>query len=158
MFTMQYTKDGGRAVAMAMLPPPPTKAITLPWQCGFSGGGKIVEYAKPRTKGRGVSNGKIGLTTVAVTQDLPSGTLLVLYEKELIRLWNSILPGPGQPSDQLYKLICLTACKKTKHAVSRWYRTVYIPWIVASYDTHKGKRWLNSNPPSHRGHNCTCIA
>ena len=30
MFTMHYTKYGGRAVAMAMLPPPPTKPITLP--------------------------------------------------------------------------------------------------------------------------------
>ena len=30
MFTIQYTKDGGRAVAMAMLPPLPTKPITLP--------------------------------------------------------------------------------------------------------------------------------
>ena len=25
-------------------------------------------------------------------------------------------------------------------------RTVHIPWLVDSYDTHKGKRWLNSNP------------
>ena len=31
MFTIQYTNDdGGRAVAMAMLPPPPTKPITCP--------------------------------------------------------------------------------------------------------------------------------
>ena len=31
MFTTQYTQnDGGRAVAMAMSPPPPTKPITLP--------------------------------------------------------------------------------------------------------------------------------
>ena len=30
VYTMQYTKDGGSAVAMAMLPPPPTKPITLP--------------------------------------------------------------------------------------------------------------------------------
>ena len=28
---------------------------------------------------------------------------------------------------------------------------VYITCLVASYDTHKGKRWLNSNPPNHRG-------
>ena len=54
MFTMQYTKDGGRR-----------------------GGGKK-DHAKPCTKGRGVSYGKIGLTTVAVTQDLPSGMLLIL--------------------------------------------------------------------------------
>ena len=49
MFTMQYTKDGGRAVAMAMLLPPPTKPITM-W-CGFSGGGKKKEYAKHILKG-----------------------------------------------------------------------------------------------------------
>ena len=23
---------------------------------------------------------------------------------------------------------------------------LYIQWLGASYDTHKGKRWLNSNP------------
>ena len=36
------------------------------------GEGNKQEYAKPRTKGRGVSYGKIGLTTAAVTQDLIS--------------------------------------------------------------------------------------
>ena len=30
MFAIQYTKDGGRAIAKAMSPPPPTKNITLP--------------------------------------------------------------------------------------------------------------------------------
>ena len=50
MFTIQCTNDdGGRAVVMAMLPPPPTKPITLPGQRGFSEGGKKEEYAKPRT-------------------------------------------------------------------------------------------------------------
>ena len=127
------------------------KLITLPWQCGFSWGGKKLEYAKPRAKLRGVSFGKIGLTTVAVTHDLFSGMPLVLLKKELIRLWNSKLPEPEQPSAQLSKLIRLAACKTTKHAVSRGYRTVYIRWLVASYYTHKGNRWLNSNPPSHRG-------
>ena len=49
MFTIQYTDDdGGMAVTVAMLPPLPTKPITLPWQRGFSGGGKKEEYAKPR--------------------------------------------------------------------------------------------------------------
>ena len=33
--------------------------------------------------------------------------------------------------------------------MSRWNRTVYIPWLVSSYDTHNGKRWLNSNLPRH---------
>ena len=138
---------------MAMLPPPPKIPITLPWQSGFSGEGKKEEYAKPRTEGREgreVSYGKIGLTTVAVTRDLLSRMPLVL-KIELVCLWNSLLPEPGEPSAQLSKLIHLTACKKAMHAISRWYRTVYIPWLVTSYDTHKSKRWLNSNPPNHRG-------
>ena len=116
----------------------------------LTGERKKEEYAKPLNEGREVSYGKIGITTVAVTQDLLSGMPLVL-KIELIRLWSSILPEPGQPSAQLSKLMHLTACKKAMHATSWWYRTVYIPWLVASYDTHKGKRWLNSNPPNHRG-------
>ena len=99
-----------------------------------------------------MSYGKIGLTTVAVTQDLLSGMPLIL-KVELIRLWNSILPELGYRSAQLSKLIRLTACKKAMHAISRWFRTVYILWLVASYDAHKSKRWLNSNRPNHRGQN-----
>ena len=72
---------------------------------------KKEEYAKPHTEGREVSYGKIGLTTVAVARDLLSGMPLV-PKIELIRLWSSILPEPGQPSAQLSKLIRLTACKK----------------------------------------------
>ena len=84
---------------------------------------------------------------MAATQKLLSGMPLVLLKKKkLIRLWNSILPEPGQPSAQLSKLIRPTECRKTQHSMSRWHRTVHIPWLVDSYDTHKGKRWLNSNP------------
>ena len=93
----------------------------------------------------------MGLTAVAVTHDLLSGMPLALFIKELIHLWNSILPEPGQPSAKLSKLIHLTACKKPKHTVSRWYRTVCIQRLVASYNMHKGKRWLNSNPPQATG-------
>ena len=130
---------------MAMLPPPPTKPITLPLQRGYSGGGKREAYAKPRTEGTEVSDGKIGPTTVDVTQDILSRMPFVL-KIEVFGIWNSVLPEPGQPSAQLSKLIPLTACKKAMHAISRWYRTVYIPWLVASYDSHKGRRWLNSIP------------
>ena len=63
---------------MAMLPPPQRKPITLPSQGGFRGGGKKEEYAKPASEGREVSYGKIGLTTVAVTQDILLGMPLVL--------------------------------------------------------------------------------
>ena len=44
----------------------------------LAGEEKKYEYAKTCTKGRGVSYGKIGLTTVTVTQDLLSGMPLVL--------------------------------------------------------------------------------
>ena len=37
-------------------------------------------------------------------------------------------------------LFRLTACKKAMHAISWWYRTVYILWLVATYDTNKSKR------------------
>ena len=111
---------------MALLPQPPTKPITLPCQRGFSRGGIKEEHAKPRTEGIEVSFGKIGLTTVAITQDLVSEMPLVL-KIELILLWSSILPEPGQPSAQLSKFMRLTACKKAMHAISRWFRTVYIP-------------------------------
>ena len=63
-------------------------------------------YTKPRTGRERLSYWKIGLTTMAATQELLSGMPLVLLKKkELIRLWNSILPEPGQPSAQLCKLI-----------------------------------------------------
>ena len=73
----------------------------------------------PRIEGREMSYGNIGLTTMSVTQDLLSGMPLVL-KIELIRLWNSILPEPEQPSAKLSKLIRLTVCKKAMHATSRW--------------------------------------
>ena len=38
-----------RAVAMAMLPPPPTKPITLPYSVVLAGEKTKVEYTKPRT-------------------------------------------------------------------------------------------------------------
>ena len=118
----------------------------------FWRGGKKEEYTKPCTEGREVSNGNIWLTTVAVTQDLLSGMPLVL-KIEFIRLLDSISPEPGQPSAQLSKLIRLTACTKAMQTISRWYRTVYIPWLVASFDTHKGKLWLNCDPPNHMRQN-----
>ena len=51
---------------------------------------------------------------------------------------------------------CPTVQTHTPHCmqedtVRQWFRTVYIPWLVASYDTHKGKRWLNSKPTKPQG-------
>ena len=53
-------KRYGKAVAMAMLPLPPTKLITLPLQCGFAGAGKKEEYAKPH-----VLNGEERVTGIS---------------------------------------------------------------------------------------------
>ena len=66
---------------------------------------------------------EIGLTTMAVTQDLHSGMLLVLINKNSSAegtVLANIRPEPGQPSAQLSQLICPIACKKTVHAMSRW--------------------------------------
>ena len=123
----------GRAVAMAMLPPPPTKLITLPWQRGFIGGGKKEKYVKPLTEGRGVSYGKIGITTVAVTHDLLWGMPLVLLKKNssafgTVYYLNQDNPMPNCPNS--YASLQATAL---------------------SCNTHKGKRWLNSNSSKPQG-------
>ena len=122
------------------------KNIILPWQRGFSGEEKKKSTLSHVLKGEEWVTGRsaydCGCNSWSPLRDAVGS-----FKKKLIRIWNSILPEPGQPSAQLSKLIRLTTCKKTKHTVSRWYRTVYIPWFVASYDTHKGKRWLNSKPP-----------
>ena len=55
MFTIQYSQDDeGRAVAMSMLPPLPTKPIKCPDSVVLAGEEKK-EYTMPRDKGRGVS-------------------------------------------------------------------------------------------------------
>ena len=74
--------------------------------------------------------GKIGHTTVAVTQDLHSEMSLVLKKK------NSSAFGTVQTHT--------SDCMQEDQAYT--IRTVSIPWLVASYDTYKGKRRLNSNP------------
>ena len=56
------------------------------------------------------------------------------------------IPELGQPRAQLSKLIRPTECRKTQRSMSWWHRTVHIPCLVDSYDTHKGEHWLNSNP------------
>ena len=92
---------------MAMLPAPPTKPCPKTFFfTPLKQGSKKEEYAKPPTEGRELSYGKIGLTTVTVTQNLLSGMPLFL-KIELILLWNSILLQPGQPSAQLSELIRL---------------------------------------------------
>ena len=59
---------------------------------------KREEYAKPRTGRERLSYWKMGITTMAATQELLSGCRWYFKKKELIRLRNSILPEPGQPS------------------------------------------------------------
>ena len=97
-------------------------------------------------EGRGWVTGRSGLRLWLQLRNTSRGCRWFFSKKELIRLWNSILSEPGQPSAQLSKLIRPTECRKTQHSMSRWHRTVHIPWLVDSHDTHKSKRWLNSNP------------
>ena len=144
MFAIQYTHDdGGRAVAMAMLPPPPTKPITLPWQLGFGGGGKKEEYDVTYLRESSELLEDLaydcGSNSWSTLRD-SVGSFKKRTHRPLVQYitWTRTTQCPT---------VQLTAWKKTKHAVSRWYRTVYIPWLVASYDMHKCKRWLNSNPP-----------
>ena len=154
MYTIQYTNDDGvgqlwwqcyRRYQQNLLPCPDSVVLAgeekrRVW---------LATYLRERSKLREDRAYDCGCNSWSPLRDAVG-----YLRKELIRLWNSILPEPGQPSAQLSKLIRLTACKKTKHTVSRWYRTVYIPWFVASYDTHKGKRWLNSDPPKPQGAIC----
>ena len=69
----------------------------------------------------------------------------MLFFKELIRL-EQYITWTMTARAQLYKLIRLTACKQAMNTISRLYRTVYVPQLVAFYDTHKGKRLPNSDP------------
>ena len=62
---------------MAWVPPPPTEPITCP-DSGVLQKGEKKDHAKSHIKRRGVIYGKIGLTTVTVTQDLLSGMQLVI--------------------------------------------------------------------------------
>ena len=86
------------------------------------------EYDKPRTRRERLSYWKIGLTTIAATQEYLSGMPLVLLKKITHPpMENSIIPELGPPSAQLSKLIRPTECRKTQHSMSRWHRTVHIP-------------------------------
>ena len=70
--------------------------------------------------------------------------------RELIHLGTVYYLNQDNPVPNCPSSYAPTACKKSKHTVSRWYRTVYIPWLVASYDTHKANVGWILIPPSHR--------
>ena len=55
VYNTLHKNDGGSAVVISMLPAPPTKPMTLPWQHGFCEGGKKEQYTKPHTEDRKVS-------------------------------------------------------------------------------------------------------
>ena len=145
MFTLQYTNDdGGRAVAMAMLPPPPSKPITLLWQRGFRGGRKKRSTLSHVLKWEEWVTGRSGLRLWLLLMISSQGCRWFFKKNNRIKKQYITWTRTTQcPTVQTHTL---TECK-TNHTVSRWHRTVYIPWLVASYDTHKGKRWLNSEPP-----------
>ena len=117
------------------------------WFCRV---GKKEEYAKPRTEWREVRYGKIWLTTVAVTQDLLSG--MCWFFKKITH----------PPLEQYITCTGTTKCSTVQthaphcmqegHACNKpvvW-DSLY-PMVVAFWNTHKGKRWLNSDPPNYSG-------
>ena len=134
--------DRDMAVALATLPPPPTKHITCCDRVVLAGEVKKKSMLSRVQKGelREDRPYDYGCNSGSSLRDAV-GSL----KKELIRLWNSVLCA------ELSKLIRLTACKKTKHTISRWYRTVYIPWLVAVSNTWCGDStifgggWMNYN-------------
>ena len=141
---------------MAILLPPPTKPITLPWQRGFSGKGKKNNMLSHVLKGEKWVTGRSGLRLWLKLRISSQGCCWFFKRRTYPSLEQHITWtfATQCPTVWTHKPHCMQeghACKKAMHAISPCYRTVYIPWLVASYDTHKGKHWLNSDPPIHRG-------
>ena len=102
MLTIQYTKDGGKQLRCQCYRRHQKKtqicpdSVSLAWE-------EKEQYANPLTNGKWMSYRKIGRTTVAVTQDLPSGMPLVLQEKnsssfETVYYLNQDNPVPNCPN------------------------------------------------------------
>ena len=151
MFIIQFMNDdGGWAVAMAMLTPPPTKPRTLPWQHGFSWGGKKRRVRKATYLREWSELWEDRAYDCGCNSWSPRRDAVDSFKKRThppLQQYITWTRTTQCPTVQTHTPHCM---QETKHTVSRWYRTVYIPWLVASYDTHKGKRWLNFNPPRHR--------
>ena len=131
--------------------------MTLPWQRGFSGGER--KKRERYWRERYVLKGERWVTEDrAYDCGCNSGSPLrdaVGSKNRTHPPLERILPEPGQPSARLSKLIRLTACKKAIHATSRWYRTVYIPWLVdICHLPHsvpaQNTRPISSSPQHHR--------
>ena len=128
-----------------MLPPPPIKSITMPWQHCFSGRGKkksiLATYWRERSELRedraydcGCNSGSPLRDAVGSLKKKPHPPLTVYY-------LNQDNPEPNCPNSRL------TACKKAMHAISLWYRTIYILWLVTSYYTHRANvGWILISP------------
>ena len=110
---------------MAMLPPSPTQPIAL-LNSEILAGEKN-EGTPSHVRKEEECYGKIGLTTISVTQDLHSGMALVLNKKKTHPPLEQYITCPVQPSAQLSELTRPIACRKTQHSMGRWYRTVHIP-------------------------------
>ena len=87
---------------------------------------------------------KIGLTTVA-TQDLLSRMPLIHF---LIMNSSAFVTVYYLNKDNSVPNWSTSLHARTNHTINRCYRTVNIPRLVVSYETHKGNRWLNSKTPS----------
>ena len=127
--------------------PPPTKHIILHCSVVLVGRKKREDPQKKATYLRKSSELRDKRAyDYGATQDLLSEMPLVLYKKNNSSTFGTVYFLNQNNSAQLSKLIHLPAYEKTCNPVSRWYRTVHIPWLVASYEMHKARRWLNCNP------------
>ena len=111
---------------MVMLPPPPTKPITLPQQRGFSGGGKKVEEKK-----RKIGKGTLLKNNEAVGNDgIPSEVYKFASERLLtmmsIFLSGCMLTGKLPNSLMHVVIIPLLKCKSKDSADVNNYRPIAI--------------------------------
>ena len=147
MGTPQGSHDGNVPVAT-------NKTHNLALQRGFSRGGKkTVRYATFLSESSELRENRAydyGCNSASSLRDVVgssqkknnSSAFGTVYDD--LNLHNSVHNCPNLYSS-LHTRVCNT--------VSRWYRTVHVPWLVASYDMHKGKHWMNSKP-----HATWCVA
>ena len=107
------------------------------------------------------------ITTVAVTQHLFSEMTWVLFLGKNSSAFGTVycptqcptvttqcpMPTCHNPMPNCPNSYASLHARRTDIQIGYvgWYRTVHVLLLVVSYDTHKGNRWTNFNPPNHRG-------
>ena len=89
--TQQYNTKIMEAVAMVMLPPPPTKPLALPWQSNLSRVGKIKSSLSHLLKWEEWVTGRSSYDCGCISGS-PLREHVDFFFEELILLWKSIFP------------------------------------------------------------------